>query len=328
MRYKHLTNANVDISVLGIGTWAIGGDGYGEVNEADSIAAIRKALDEGANLIDTAPAYGSGYAETVVGKAIKGYDRSKLFISTKYGIGRTSLHSKKFPGTFSRDASFENILYECEQSLRRLGTDYIDFYFMHWPDTETPLEETCKALQLLKDEGKIRFIGVSNFDQDRITEMSKYIKIDVIQPPYSMVVLRDVELMKWCTEQGIDSLSYGSLGAGILTGKFREVPTFGPRDPRNGFYPYFKEPHFSKVMKLLAVMDEIAAETGKPLAQIALNYTVQQDYIACALCGMTNEHQADQNAHSFDWELNTEQLAKLDKAIETYIDFDGSQAAR
>ncbi len=327
MRYKHLGNANVDVSVMGVGTWATGNTGYGVTDDGDSVIAIRTMLDNGVNLIDTAPVYGNGHSELIVAEAIKGRDRSSFMLSTKYGVGMTTLSAKRntVPGQRpGNDATFDNILYECEQSLRRLGTDYIDFYFMHWPDPVTPLEESAKALQVLKKEGKIRFVGVSNFNQQMIEELSKYVQVDVIQPPYSMVVLRDVELMKWAHERGIDSLSYGSLGAGILTGKFREVPTFGQGDPRNGFYPYFKEPHFSKVMKLLAVMDEISAETGKPLAQIALNYTVQQEYISCALVGVKNERQANQNCESFDWMLNEAQLKKLDEAIATYIDFNAA----
>ena len=154
--------------------------------------------------------------------------------------------------------------------------------------------------------------------------MGKYCQIDVIQPAYSMVSRRDEDLMKWCHTQGIDTFTYGSLGAGILTGTFREVPTFGEKDPRNGFYPFFKEPHFSKVMKVLAVMDEISAETGKPLPQIAINWSTQKDYVSTALCGVRNVKEAQENCSTFDWTLTDEQIARLDAAIAKYLDFDGS----
>ena len=322
MRYTHLTRANVDVSSLAIGTWAIGGAGYGEVNDQDSIDAIRTALENGVNLVDTAPAYGNGHAERIVGEAIKTFDRSKLFISTKGCIGATTLRYKKLqePG-FVRDSSYENVLYECEQSLRRLNTDYIDFYFIHWPAYEPDFEDTAKAFEQLKKEGKIRFVGVSNFSKEQIEEMSKYIQIDVIQPPYSMVDLRDEELLKWTHEQGIDSFTYGSLGAGILSGKYREVPQFGPRDPRNFFYPYFKEPSFSKVMKLLKVMDEISEEERKPLIDIALNWTTQKDYVSVSLCGVRNSRQAKADCDAFEWKLSEEEIKKIDQAIDTYIDF-------
>jgi len=324
MRYKHFVNADIDVSVLGVGTWAIGGDGYGEVNDKDSIEGIRTMLDNGVNLIDTAPAYGSGYAEKIVAQAIKGYDRSKLLISTKVGIGNTTLKFRKGGQGFVRDSSFDNILYECEQSLRRLETDYIDFYFIHWPDYDTSFEETANAMLQLKKEGKIRYVGVSNFSKEQIEEFSKYCQIDVIQPPFSMMVRKNEELMKWALEKGIDSLTYGSLGAGILTGKYREVPTFGPGDPRNGFYPYFKEPQFSKVMKVLEVMDKISEETGKPLAEITLNWTTQKDYVSTSLCGVRNSIQALQDCKAFDWELSELNMSEIDAAVEKYLDFDGA----
>lgn len=330
MRYKHLKNADVDVSVIGVGTWSIGAGTYGDVEDQQSVAAIRAMIDNGVNLIDTAPAYGGGRAEKVVGEAIKGYDRSKLLISTKCAIGTTTLSAKRclaegkdpFTQGPGRDATFENILYECEQSLRRLGTDYVDFLFIHWPDPVTPYEETAKAFNYLKKEGKVRFVGLSNFNEEQIMEFEKYCKVDVIQPPYSMVVRRDEELIKWAYERGIDSMTYGSLGAGILTGTFREVPTFGERDPRNGFYPFFKEPYFSQVMELLKVMDGVSEELGgKPLAQITINWTTQKDYISMALCGVRTPAEAVENCAAFDWSLNEDQMKRISEAVEKYCNF-------
>lgn len=325
MRFKHFKNANVDASALAVGTWAIGGAGYGDVDEQESIRAIQAMFDGGVNLVDTAPAYGQGHSEMVVAKAIKPYDRSKLLVSTKCGVSGTMLKAKRgLDENPQRDSSFANVMYECECSLRRLGTDYIDFFFIHWPDYEIPFEETAAALNLLKKEGKIRYIGLSNFSQEQMTEFGKYCQIDVIQPAYSMVVRRDEDLMKWCIEQGIDTFTYGSLGAGILTGTFREVPTFGEGDPRNHFYPFFKEPQFSKVMKVLAVLDDISAETGKPLAQIAINWSTQKDYVSTALCGVRNVKEAHENCATFDWTLSDEQVARIDASIAAHLDFDGS----
>ncbi len=328
MRYKHLKNANVDVSSLGIGTWAIGGAGFGEVNEKDSIAAIQAAFDGGVNLIDTAPDYGRGHSEIVVGKALKGYDRSKIFVSTKVCASALTLKAVRTEARYARDGSYADVLYECEQSLRRLDTDYIDFYFVHWPDKETPFSETMEALNKLKEQGKIRFICLSNFNREQIEECQQYAQIDGTQPPYSMVVRRDEELMKWCASQGIGTFTYGSLGAGILSGKYRQIPEFGPRDPRNFFYPFFQEPQFSKVMKVLDVMDGISAETGKPLAQIAINWSTQKDYVTTALCGVRIPEQAVENCATFDWELTDAQIAAIDKAIDENIDFDGSKPVR
>lgn len=324
MRYKHFKNANVDVSALAVGTWATGSFGYGDVTDDDSIAAIRAMLDGGVNLIDTAPCYGEGYSEKVVGAAIKGYDRSKFFLSTKFGITGTTIKAVRTGDKSGRDSSYGSVLYECEQSLRRLGTDYIDFYFVHWPDYDTPFSETMEALNTLKKQGKIRFAGLSNFNEEQIMECEKTCKIDAIQPPYSMVVRRDENLMKWCHERGIDTFTYGSLGAGILTGTFRTPPTFHEGDPRNRFYPFFKEPLFGKVMKVLDVMDEISKETGKPLAQIAINWSTQKDYVSTALCGVRTPAEAKENCATFDWSLTDDQMKRLTDAVETYIDFDGS----
>ncbi len=325
MRYKHLINANVDVSALAVGTWSLGNCGYGKVDDNNSVSAIRTMLDGGVNLIDTAPIYGAGYSEKIVGKAIHGLDRSKFFISTKCVSGSTTVKGRRTGDGNARDGSYANVLFECEQSLRRLNTDYIDFYFVHWPDYDVPFSETMEAMNYLKKQGLIRFVGLSNFNETQITECQKVCKIDVIQPPYSMVVRRDEKLMKWAKERGIGSFTYASLGSGILTGAFRTLPTFDAADPRSGdFYPFFKEPQFSKVMKVLDVMDEISAETGKPLAQIAINWSTQKEYVSTALCGVVNTREAKENCATFDWSLSEEQINKIDNAIQTYIDFDGA----
>lgn len=324
MRYKHFKNANVDVSALAVGTWAIGGSGYGEVNDQDSINAIRAMFDGGVNMVDTAPDYGVGYSERIVGKALKGYDRSKLLVATKCCASALTLKAIREGRRHARDGRYDNVMYECEQSLRRLDIDYIDFYFVHWPDLETPFSETMEAMNKLKEQGKIRFVGLSNFNREQILECEKVCKIDVIQPPYSMVVRGEEDLMKWCVERGIDTCTYGSLGAGILTGAFREAPTFGPRDPRNRFYPFFREPRFSKVMKVLEVMDGIAAENGKTLAQIAINWSTQKDYVSTALCGVRNPAEAVDNCSTFDWMLTDAQIAAIDAAIAEHLDFDGA----
>lgn len=323
MRYKHLQKANVDISALSVGTWGIGGSAFGEVDEDNSIQAVKLEVEHGVNLIDTAPVYGNGNAERIVGKAIRELNRSELFISTKFGIGSTTLAFKKC-GKPSRDTSYDNVLFECEQSLRRLETDYIDFYFVHWPDPDVPIEETMDALNELKKEGKIRFAGVSNFSKEQIIESQKTCEIDVIQPPYSMVTRRDEELMKWCVEQGIGTFTYGTLGAGILSGKYRAPQNFQKGDVRGTFYPFFHEPQFSKVKQLLAVMDDISNNNGKPLSQIALNWATQKDYVSTALCGASKPIHALENCNAFDWMLTDGEMETLDEAIDKYIDFDGT----
>ncbi len=311
MRFKHFKNAGVDVSSLAIGTWAIGGARYGEVNEKDSIDAIRAMIDSGVNLVDTAPAYNCGISEEIVGRALKDGYRDKVFISTKFGIG----DGMDKAGVIPRDASRKACFAECEDSLRRLGVDHIDFYFIHWPDANTPLAETMDAMLELKKQGKIRFIGVSNFDKAMIEECLETTMIDAVQPPYSMVNQSEKELIEWCYEKGIASFSYASLGSGILTGAIRSIPDWDPLDFRFTFYDFYKEPKFSKCMELLKTLDEISAGNGHPLSQIALNWSTQKEYVGTALCGVRNVQEAKENCAAFDWTLTDEEMAIIDKKL-------------
>ncbi len=310
MRYKHVGNADIDISALAVGTWAIGGQQWGDVNEKDSIDAIRAMIDGGVNLVDTAPIYGNGHSEEVVGKALENGYREKVFLATKFSI------SNDENGAVINNGSYENAIWECEQSLKRLNTDHIDIYIMHWPDPATPVEVTMKALADLKKSGKIRFIGVSNFDRNLIEEAQKVVRIDFLQPPYSMVEESQKELLAWCETQGIGTMTYGSLGAGILTGAIRELPDWDENDFRYTFYDYFKNPKFSKIMELLKVMDKIAQVRNKPLAQIAINWSTQKSYVSTAICGVRDPQQAYENCATFDWELTGEEMELIDSEIE------------
>lgn len=309
MRYKHFKNADVDVSELAVGTWAIGGDNYGPVDREASIQAIRTMIDNGVNLVDTAPCYGNGYSEKVVGEALSGGYRDKVLISTKVGLVTSA-------NGYDRDSSFKNIMREVESSLYNLKTDHIDFYFVHWPDAYTPFAETMSALELLRKQGKIRFIGVSNFTKEMIEECEKYGKVDVQQPPFSMVDRTYVDLMQWGAARGIDSMTYGSMGAGILSGKYRTTPDFPEGDTRLTFYDYFREPKFSKVQELLKVMDEVAEAHGKPVGQVALNWSTQKDYVGCALVGVRSDAHAIENCAAYDWSLTDDEIAKLDAKLD------------
>lgn len=307
MRYKKLDRAGVELSSLAVGSWAIGGEGWGEVNTEDSIEAVHKMFELGVNIIDTAPAYGSGHSEEIVGKALKGY-RNKVLVSTKFGLDPEK--------DWAENGTYDFVLEECENSLKRLDIDYIDFYFMHWPDFNTPIEETMRALNKLKEEGKIRFIGVSNFNKDQIIEAEKYGKIDVIQPPYSMVNRSAEELMKWAKTQGMDTFTYGSLGAGILTGAIREMPDFAENDYRKEFYDFYSEPKFSKVMELLQTLDVIAQKHGRPVAQVAINWSTQKDYVGTAMCGVRKVLEAEENCSAFDWKLDDGEMRQIDAELD------------
>lgn len=310
MRYKHFSNANVDVSVLAVGTWAIGGVNYGPVDREESIQAIRTMIHNGVNLIDTAPCYGNGTAEKIVGEALREIPRDKVLISTKFG-----LVTDAYSGAYRKDASYKNVMREVESSLMNLQTDYIDFYFVHWPDANTPVDETMSALAVLKKQGKIRYVGVSNFTAEQIDQAREFLKIDVQQPPYSMVDQTYTGLMQWGKKYGIDSMTYGSMGAGILSGAYRTLPHFEKGDLRLTFYDFFREPKFSKTLQLLKVMDKIALAHNRPVSQVALNWSTQQDFVGTALVGVRNESHALENCAAFDWELSQGEMRELNDTL-------------
>ena len=314
MRYKHFKNAGADISALTVGTWGIAGANsagvsWGDVDTKESIAAVRRMVENGVNMVDTAPIYGEGHSEEVVGQALKGI-RDKVYLTTKFGS-----YINHFTGTSVRDCKYNTVEREIDESLKRLQTDYIDFYVMQGPDVNTPIEETMAAVNMLKEKGKIRFIGMSNSPKELIMEAQKYAKIDVIQPPFSMVNQTERELMEWAETQGIGTMTYGSLGAGILTGAIRECPEYDPKDMRLVFYPFFKEPTFSKIMELLKTLDAIAEEHEKPVAQVSINWSTQKSFVSTALTGVNTPAQADENCSAFDWELTEEEIARIDSEI-------------
>jgi aryl-alcohol dehydrogenase-like predicted oxidoreductase len=309
MRYKQFGKEGLRISEIAVGTWGTGGSGWGGSDRQACISAIHTMLDLGVNLIDTAPVYGMGYAEEVVAEAVQGR-RQDLVISTKCGL---RIDAK--PGEEMKVATREEVIKGCEASLRRLATDYIDIFFVHWPDKNTPIEETMTAMNTLKEQGKIRCIGLSNFSIPQIEEALKYSAVEIIQPPYSMVDQSAKEIMLWCHEKGIGSMTYASLGAGILGGKIRSFTDFGKGDVRGGFYDYFREPKFSKVMELLKSMDKIAQKRNVPVSQIAINWVVQKDHVLTALVGVRTDSHARENCGAADWQLDAGELALLDTEV-------------
>jgi len=317
MRYKRFGKTDMDVSVLTVGTWAIGGRNWGDIDLENSIDAIRAMLDNGVNFIDTAPVYGFGYSEEVVGKAIKGYEREKLYLSTKF-----SLTWPEGPGTpIVKNASYDNCMREIDESLRRMETDYIDLYIVHWPDihVKAPAEETMRALCDLKKAGKIRYIGVSNYSEEQIGEISAFGTVDALQPPYSMVNRVAEDLMIWAHERGIANMTYGSLGAGILTGTIRELPDFPEKDTRLTFYDFFKEPKFSKIMELLKSLDVIAANHNVPVAQVAINWSTQIPFVDTALVGVRNAAEAVENCKATEWELSADEIKSINSAIDATV---------
>jgi aryl-alcohol dehydrogenase-like predicted oxidoreductase len=308
MEYRRLGKSELNVSVVGIGTWPIGGSFWGKGDDAEAVAAIEKAIDSGINLIDTAPVYGNGHSERLVARAIKDH-RQQVIIATKCG-----LHFKG--ATAINDLKPESIRKELEASLKRLKTDAIDLYQCHWPDPSTPIEETIGEMARMKTEGKIRAIGVSNFDAALLEKAQKVAPIASNQVPYSLLN-REIEneLVPFCLEKDIGILAYGPIGGGILSGKYKEKPKFSKNDARTFFYNYYQEPLWTKVQALLKELEKIAARHDKPVVQVAINWVCQQPAITSALVGARNPQQAEANAAAGNWQLSNEELAVINKTV-------------
>ncbi|OGO06827.1 MAG: hypothetical protein A2Z76_00050 [Chloroflexi bacterium RBG_13_56_8b] len=308
MEHRRLGKSELNVSVIGLGTWAIGGKFWGHTDESAAIAAIQKAIDGGINLIDTAPLYGDGHSEEVVGKAVKGR-RHQVVIATKCGArlkGPELIH----------DLKPKSIRKEVEVSLKLLGTDVIDLYQCHFPDPNTPIEDTMAEMAKMKTEGKIRAIGVSNFDAVLLRRTQKVAQIASNQVQYSLLS-RDIEkeLIPFCREQAIGILTYGPMGGGILSGKYKQKPKFEEGDARTFFYNYYQEPLWSQVQALLKEMEKIAARHGKPVAHVAINWVRQQPGITSALVGARSPQQAEANAAAGSWQLSAEELSGINKTV-------------
>ena len=310
MRLTRFGKTELDVSVVSLGTWALGGDFFGEVDEKESIAAIQAAVDAGINLIDTAPAYGAGYSEQIVGKALVGR-RDKVFISTKCGTVRA-------PDHYYQDLRPASIRKQLEDSLTYLQTDYIDLYLLHWPDPEVPIGETMEEIVRLKEAGYFRHFGVSNFNEEQIEAIEAYLPVEAFQPQYSILVREKKAIIDFAAAKDIGVMSYGPLAGGMLTGKFTDPPAFDEKDTRNDFYPFFREPLWSRAHALVEELKKLSGELGRPLAQIAINYVAQQEGIETVLVGAKKPEQARANAGAGDWLLTEEAIAFIDSAAQRY----------
>ena len=305
----------MNVSAMTLGTWGMGGVGWDVYDEEVKIDALQAAIEQGINFFDTAPAYNAGAAERFLGRFLekKGI-RKKVFISTKCG---NVFHDGI---TYIRDGRYDSILRQCQDSLSNLRTDYIDLMLIHWPDPNTPFEETMDALNRLKKEGKILHIGVSNFTIDQMKEVGKFGQIEAYQPQYSMVNRQAEETMKWAADQGMGVMTYGSLGGGILSGKYRKLMTFPPSDSRNRFYKHFQEPMFSKVMGLLEVMDQISEENNRiPLSQLALRWSQDKPFVSTCIVGAQKRERVEENAAAFDIEIGPDAWSRLNDAVDRVV---------
>ena len=317
MEYRKLGTSDLELSVIAFGAWAAGGWMWGGTERKVSIKAIRDSFDLGVSSIDTAPIYGQGNSEEIVGEAIKDLPRDKVQLLTKYGLrwdlakGEFYFKSKNNEGQdidIYKYSGRESIILECENSLRRLGTDYIDLYQIHWHDSTTPIEETMEAVAQLMKQGKVRYAGVCNYKPEWLQEAQKYIPLVSNQVPYSMIK-RDIEkdTVPYCLQNNLSILAYSPLERGLLTGKMKPGHQFAEGDHRAGLY-YFKDENIARTNAFLEKLKPLATEKNATQSQLVLRWTVDQPGITIALAGARNAEQATQNAKAVNIKLNKEEI--------------------
>lgn len=273
---------------LGLGTWALGGGSdWGETPARDFQEVLAFALENGIELIDTSPIYGWGAAEKFLGDQLKKH-RQQVLLATKCGISRNG-------GRPDHDLRAQSIIAQCEQSLQHLQTDYIDLYQIHWPDPKVPLEVAAEALLKLKEQGKIRAVGVCNFSLDLLKKISRLMAVESLQNPLSLLRPHQQEELSFCAEQNISFIAYGVLEGGILSAKYRQMPNFRRCDARRYFYKYYYGPEFSIAQQTAARVAQVAAQKGVAPSAVALAWALTQEKVGAVLVGARNAYQLRQN---------------------------------
>lgn len=325
MEYRILAGTDLQLSAVTFGSWAAGGWMWGKTDHQAAVKAIQAAYDWGVTSIDTAPIYGQGESERIVGEAIRGIPRDKVQILTKYGMrwdlakGNFAFKSKDNQGKeidIYKYAGKESIIEECENSLKRLGTDYIDLYQIHWPDSTTPLQETFEAVSRLIEQGKVRYAGVCNYDAALMADAAKYIDLVSDQIPYSMVNRgMDRETIPYCIRNGKSVLVYSPLERGLLTGKMKPGYTFPEGDHRKT-NPFFTDESIEKADGFLEKIKPLADEKGATLGQLVIRWTIEHPGVTVALVGARNPEQAVQNAKAADLVLSDDEIRFINQQIE------------
>lgn len=316
MEYTELGNSGIQVSRIGLGTWAIGGWMWGGTNERDSIETIRNAVEKGVTLVDTAPVYGMGTSEEIVGRALKRHGlRNDVVLATKCGLEWSADHKK-----VRRNATRQRIETEIDASLDRLQTDRIDLYQLHWPDPMTPLEETAQALADLKQAGKIRGVGVSNFNAEQVRAFTDIANLDSNQPPLNLFE-RDAadQILPTCKELGVGTVTYGALCRGLLSGRISADRKFSGDDLRNND-PKFQKPRIYQYLCAVGALDNFARiHYGKNVLALALRWVLDQPGHSVALWGGRTPAQLDPVNSIDGWSLDQRALADLDDIVDCHV---------
>ncbi|WP_164522213.1 aldo/keto reductase [Halocella sp. SP3-1] len=319
MLYRKLGSSGLKVSVLGFGCWPVGND-WTEANDKSSVETIREAMELGINFFDVAPVYGFGHAEKVLGEAIKG-KRDQIYIASKCGLRWDD--SK----TITHNLSRESILEEVDLTLQRLDIEYLDLYQLHWPDPNTPLEETISTLNELKEKGKIRNIGLSNYNVFLIKEAKKYEEIVSDQVLYNMIdrnsdhyhdlalnYRTEAEILPYAENNNLGVIPYSPLCQGLLTDSF-EIEKLDNGDVRTA-NSELRGKKLQKNSKKAAEVRQIANELGKPMVQLVLNWLAAKKGISTIIAGPTNVEEVRENVRAFDWELKSELIEKIDEILQ------------
>lgn len=315
MDRKKLGSSDLEIAPIGLGTWAIGGGdnpyGWGPQDDSDSVKAIQRAIDLGINWIDTAPGYGDGHSEEVVGKAIASR-RDEVIIATKCGI-----LWKEDGSDIYVNLKADSIRLEVEASLHRLNVEVIDLYQIHWPGDGSEIEEGWSAIADLVAAGKVRYGGVSNFSVDQMKQIQPIMPITSLQPPYSMLE-RDVEqeLLPFCGKEKIGVIVYSPMQAGLLTGKFTKQRVESlPEDDWRMNSPHFQEPGLSANLELVDGLREIAEGAGKTVAQLAIAWTLRRSEVTGAIVGARHPDQIEETVQAVDWKLSEGEIEEIESLL-------------
>jgi aryl-alcohol dehydrogenase-like predicted oxidoreductase len=313
--YTEILGTNLVSSRVALGTWAMGGWMWGGSDEKESIRTIHAALDQGINLIDTAPVYGYGRSEEIVGEAVRQHGRREgIILSTKVGIDWTT-------GRIERNSTRQRILTEFADSLRRLQTDYIDIYHVHWPDPLVPIEETAATLHKLYEQGKIRAIGVSNYSPAQMEHFKAVAPVHTIQPPYSLFE-REIEgdVLPYAAARQITTLAYGALCRGLLSGTMSANRQFPKDDMRKNTDPKFQSPQFAEYLKAASALDAFARENfGKGVIHLAVRWLLDQPGVGIALWGARRPDQLEPIREVGGWSLTQKDFAAIDAILRENI---------
>jgi len=304
VKINRLFSTGENVSAVALGSWVLGGENWGGADDKESLAVVGEALAQGINFIDTAPFYGDGHAERVIGQAIH-RQRDSAFIATKCGVLREN-------GRIFKTLAPASVMKEADESRSRLGMDVIDLYQCHWPDEKTPVEKTMEALLALRSRGRIRHIGVCNFSLPLLKVACAVAPVSTLQVPYSLLDRAvEAELLPFCVANKIGVIAYGSLGGGILSGKYVTAPHFDKRDARSMFYRFYTGDKFVSVKKGVEALRAL----GHPLEQVALNWVRQQPGVMTVLAGCRTGAQVRANAAAAEWDLSTDEIDSISRIV-------------